>query len=173
MEAARRQLETAIKLFFIDGEVVSIHTLTSAAYQVLYDVNRAICGKPMIKDMISQKVKPNFIKIVLDKFNESTNYFKHADRDYNDIHEFKPEETEINLFDACLKYYELTQDRLPLMRLYTIWYMLQYGILIEDKAMAEAIEKARIIFPNKTRYDFYLELLPIVNDLSLLRQNSF
>jgi hypothetical protein len=38
IEAALRQLETAIQLYFSDGDPISVHTLTAAAYNVLRDV---------------------------------------------------------------------------------------------------------------------------------------
>ena len=41
LDAARRQLDTAIELWFRDSDPVSIHTLISVAYEILHDVNRA------------------------------------------------------------------------------------------------------------------------------------
>jgi hypothetical protein len=35
LDAAKRQLETVIRLYFSNGDPVSIHTLTAAAYNVL------------------------------------------------------------------------------------------------------------------------------------------
>lgn len=35
LDAVRRQLETAVILWFHDGDPVSIHTLTGAAYQII------------------------------------------------------------------------------------------------------------------------------------------
>jgi hypothetical protein len=52
LDAARRQLETAVRLYFCEGDPVSMHTLTSAAYQVLSDINRAQGGRPMLKEQI-------------------------------------------------------------------------------------------------------------------------
>jgi hypothetical protein len=46
LEAARRQLETAIKLYFADGDEVSIHTLTGAAYPLIRDINEHRLGEP-------------------------------------------------------------------------------------------------------------------------------
>jgi len=40
LDAAKRQLETVIRLYFVHGDPVSIHTLTSAAYNVIRDVNK-------------------------------------------------------------------------------------------------------------------------------------
>lgn len=40
LDAAKRQLGTAIRLYFSDGDPVSIHTLTAAAYNILRDVTK-------------------------------------------------------------------------------------------------------------------------------------
>ena len=38
LEAASRQLDTAIRLFFSGGDAVSIHTLAAAAFNVFADI---------------------------------------------------------------------------------------------------------------------------------------
>jgi hypothetical protein len=77
IEAARRQLHTAIDLWVTDGDPVSIHTLAFCAYQITHDLNRANKGRSMVldyehipKDGLSSWV--NFIKT-------PSNFFKHAD----------------------------------------------------------------------------------------------
>ena len=52
LDAARRQLEIAVRLYFAEDDPVSIHTLTSAAYQLLSDINRALGGPPMLKERV-------------------------------------------------------------------------------------------------------------------------
>jgi hypothetical protein len=49
-DAARRQLETAITLFFNDGNVVSQHTLVMAAHGILYDLAQKRKTGGSIKD---------------------------------------------------------------------------------------------------------------------------
>ena len=40
LDAAKWQLETAIRLYFSDSDPVSIHTVTAAAYNILRDVTK-------------------------------------------------------------------------------------------------------------------------------------
>ena len=40
LDAAKKQLETAIMLYFHDGDPVSIHTLCCAAYSVIHTLNK-------------------------------------------------------------------------------------------------------------------------------------
>src|SRR5688572_4863539 len=91
LDAARRQLETAITLYFNDGDPISLHTLAGAAYDVLRGVNRARGGEPMIKDWVRESFQPDYRKTVDKALNEAQNFFKHADRDANDVLEYDPE----------------------------------------------------------------------------------
>ena len=40
LDAARRQLRTAIRLWFNDGDLVAIHTLAFAAYEIIHVVSK-------------------------------------------------------------------------------------------------------------------------------------
>ena len=48
LEAAKRQLRTAVELYFADDDPVSIHTLVGASYQILQDLNKKADGPAMI-----------------------------------------------------------------------------------------------------------------------------
>jgi len=52
LDSVKRQLELAIKLFLINGDVVAIHTLTAAAHHVLWDLGR----KQEIQSIIKEKI---------------------------------------------------------------------------------------------------------------------
>ncbi len=78
IEAARRQLKTAIELWFADGDVVSINTLASASHQIIHDLNHNVKNEPLILDRpeLTKEQRKLFANVV--KF--PTNFFKHADR---------------------------------------------------------------------------------------------
>jgi hypothetical protein len=86
LEAARRQLETAITLYFAEGDEVSTHTLGCAAYEVIQDLNRKRTGlaQPddlMLKDMGRRYLKTQAAKKQFyDVLQGPQNFFKHADR---------------------------------------------------------------------------------------------
>ena len=42
LDAARRQLDCAIELWFAGKDEVSIHTLAAAAHQIISDINKKI-----------------------------------------------------------------------------------------------------------------------------------
>jgi hypothetical protein len=126
LDAARRQLETVVKMYFHDGDMVSIHTLVSAAYNIIRDINQKKGGPPMIvKDFfIDEAVKPEYRQQVRDKLNEAENFFKHADRDHAETLDFNPEQSELMIYDAIQKYLALTGDHSPLFKVFQFWYIL-------------------------------------------------
>lgn len=83
-----RQLDTAIGLWFADGDVVSIHTLVGAAYQIIHDTNKKRGGKDLIFD--ATFIKDEHRKTVRDFLRKDFMFFKHADHDTHDVTEFVP-----------------------------------------------------------------------------------
>jgi hypothetical protein len=119
LDAAKRQLETAIRLYFQSVDPVSIHTLTAAAYNIIRNINEKRGGNPMLtKEKILEYVKAEFQKMFRDKINEAENFFKHADRDHESTLTFNPCESEMLILDACSQYYKLTGEDLPLFAVF-------------------------------------------------------
>src|SRR5207302_11289143 len=77
IEAAHRQLRTAIALWSADGDAVSIHTLAFAAYQIIHDLNRKAKGPPLLLD--AARIRPEYKDALIRAIKESANFFKHAD----------------------------------------------------------------------------------------------
>jgi hypothetical protein len=96
MEAARRQLRIAIRLWFGDDDPVAIHTLASAAHDILHTLYRRKGMKGLLFD--SKEVKDEFRAEWARGIKASANFFKHADRDADGTFEFIPFLNEILLF---------------------------------------------------------------------------
>src|SRR5664279_4052301 len=126
-ESARRQIETAIYLFFSEGDEISIHVLASSAAQILADV----CKNKNVKsfrDMLIERVNPGYEKYVSDKLKEAYNYFKHADRDTDDqLERFSPGTNAPLLFSCCYDYqhaFERTVQELPsALLIFLVWQL--------------------------------------------------
>jgi hypothetical protein len=78
-EVARRQLRSAIRLFFLESDPVSIETLAGAANGVLRGMARGRNVQSYFHD--SDLIKPDFRKEWISFLHESQNFFKHAERD--------------------------------------------------------------------------------------------
>src|ERR1017187_200294 len=100
---------------------VSIHTLAAAAYQLLDDLIAKQGGPEGFKDLFLKFVKPESQEAVRRKVNEAQNFFKHADRDHEEVLDFRPEATEIFLLDACERYFALTGEGIPSFDVFRAW----------------------------------------------------
>jgi hypothetical protein len=90
-DAARRQLKTAIRLFFQDWDAVSIHTLAEAAGELLNDLVTAQGKTNPLRQAARDLIKPEYWKEYVAFTNRPKNFFKHADRDADAVLEFSPE----------------------------------------------------------------------------------
>lgn len=124
LDAAKRQLETVIRLYFSNGDPVSIHTLAAAAYNIVRDVNRKKGGKKLFaKDGFLDHIKEGHEKEVQELLNKAENFFKHADRDPDSTIEFNPEQSEFLILEASYAYYRLCGEHPPLFQVYQSWFI--------------------------------------------------
>lgn len=164
LDAAQRQLESAIFLYFYDQDPVSIHTLTAASYNILRDICKKLGLPPvlikgLLLDYVREEKKKDFIHLL----NEAENFFKHADQDHNGIIKFNPGQTELLLYDACSKYHEITHRIIPRLYLFQIWYMVNHVelfILPDEINTAIRTVKRTSVYGNRGEY--YETLLPII-----------
>jgi hypothetical protein len=89
LDAARRQLRTAIRLWFHDGDPVSIHTLLAAAHEIIHRLyrNRGLVNLIFDSDLIVDEHRSDFARIM----KAAPNFFKHANNDSDRILSFNPE----------------------------------------------------------------------------------
>lgn len=94
-DAARRQLRTAIRLWFDEGDPVSIHTLISAAHEIIHRMYRNSGRKGLLLD--SDLVRTELRKEWAEKIKESYNFFKHFDskKEKKESINFRPELNDI------------------------------------------------------------------------------
>jgi hypothetical protein len=89
LDAARRQLRTALHLWFGDGDPVSIHTLLAAAHEIIHRLyrNKGLVNLVFDTDLIKDEYRGEFAK----KIKEAPNFFKHANHDTDKSILFNPE----------------------------------------------------------------------------------
>jgi len=120
-EAARRQLETAIALFFCEADEISIHVLAKSASQILTD----ICKKKNIesfRDMFMARIAQAYKGYARETLNQPYNYFKHADRDtFDTLSRFHRGVNSSALF-ACCWDYQNAIGQLPSTPLVFFWW---------------------------------------------------
>ena len=109
IDAAVRQLNCAVELFFEDGDPIPIHTLACAAHQIVHDINRAQGGPELIFDA-TRKAGSDKKKLIVG-LRLHANYFKHADVDScpNCGIRFSPKVTEVIIDSAIVGLCQLKQ----------------------------------------------------------------
>src|ERR1039458_6074559 len=93
LDAAKRQLETAIRLWFHSGDPVSVHSLAAASHQLLHDLGKRHGIGTILRT--AAYVKPEYRKKHAKMVSSYENFFKHADRDPEKLLEYNPAATEI------------------------------------------------------------------------------
>jgi hypothetical protein len=99
LDAARRQLKTAIKLWFEDGDSVAIHTLIVAAYEII----DTLAGRKGVVDLLfaPEIVKDEYKLQWIRSVKSAANFFKHANRDPDGVLEFPLMGNAMFLFFSC------------------------------------------------------------------------
>jgi hypothetical protein len=86
IDAVRRQLRTAIRMFFEDKDTVSAYTLAAAVEGILGGLLKQKGERHPLRD--SDLIRPERKDEFLDILNRPRNFFKHASRDPNEVLEF-------------------------------------------------------------------------------------
>ncbi|MDR3405525.1 MAG: hypothetical protein P4L99_23725 [Chthoniobacter sp.] len=116
LDAARRQIETAISLWFDNGDPVAIHTLTAAGHRICHDIAKRRGGKSPIlfnAEFIEPEGLAEYKKLVC----EAENFFKHAEKDPipSVQYRFEPYLTEVYLIDAIHLFFGIDRHMTDLM----------------------------------------------------------
>ena len=88
LDAGKRQLRSAIRLWFYDGDPVSIHTLLSAAHEIIHRLyrNKGLENLVFDTDIIKDEYRGEWAKLL----KQAPNFFKHANQDSDATLSFNP-----------------------------------------------------------------------------------
>lgn len=158
LDAARRQIDTAITLWFHDGDVVSIHTLTSAAHGIVHDLMDARGKSTVLFDpkWIRKERMIEWHTIV----KKAQNFFKHADRpkDPTATLFFAHTATEFILMDALMAYRELSGESTDRMRVFWCYFSIQHPNCLDESTLKSFPFEQ---FHGVSKHQFFQECLPI------------
>lgn len=144
LNAAKRQLNEAIRLFFDRRDSVSIHTLTVASEQILSDIcnARGIKGRFRYNsDIIREEARSRWIA----HLKEAQNFFKHADRDSDPkgTLKFNADQTIWIMFEAILMYGRFTNESTHEAKVFLFWFSLTEPDLLNDCLYKQSVEACR------------------------------
>ena len=131
-----------IKMYFADLDDVSIHTLSCASHQLLFDISKTRKISSVIMDKFKEYTKAEKWDEVATAMNKARNFFKHADRDTDQTLTFNPQQTDIWIWDSCLMYLQLSGEMTDYIHCYHTWFMLHHRDTIKNDAIRLALEDA-------------------------------
>lgn len=146
LEASRRQVVTAIRLFFEDADSISVYTLAHAAWEVL-DALCAHRGLIRFRDQMSgaNGLSEEEIKRIA---NYGRNFFKHAERDPDKVLEdFADDRNDHVLLGATMDFGMLATTKPMEVQVFQIWYFAAHSEKAQRPEMDAIINAADIQFP--------------------------
>lgn len=138
VDAAKRQMTESIRLFFEGRDEVSVHTLASASAQVFYDLCKAQ-GKPTLlrgQEMIRDEKRKEWLKFV----KGSENFFKHAEKDPDELHVLVPMMTHVTILETVQACFDLTGRFTYEGTIFLCWFGIQYPELLLEGPLKRHIE---------------------------------
>ncbi len=155
-EASTCQLETAIKLFLEDRDLISAYTLCCAADGILEGIYKNKRDEILqsqrdqstpLEDFrfswgeeLEIRIKPEHQKEVFRLLNAPQNFFKHADRDPESTHQFPDRQlTGLRTATTVINYSLVFRETTPAMRLFlTLYAILEPGLFATGKLLPGA-----------------------------------
>ncbi len=139
MEAAQRQLEMSIRMFFKNEDPIHNHTLATAAHEVLWNIGKKRKIRSILKDnpFIKKEKKAEFDDIV----RSASRFLKHGKYDFTETLDFNPEENEYFLIDSIEMFQQLNSSPKipPIMLLMKAWFQLAKPDLYADSPESQKL----------------------------------
>ena len=123
LDAAHRQLATAICMYFDDADPVAIHTLACAAREI-YEKNCKKAGIDRMFNHIQETHRQATEKELWDILNGARNFFKHPGESLDETIELRDRDNKHMLFVACHDCAILCKAEQPAeVQVFTTWFM--------------------------------------------------
>jgi hypothetical protein len=134
LEAAERQLRRAIRLFFERGDVLAVHTVTAAAFQLFADVGKlsGVISRFRSKELI----RPEEMKKWSAALNATQNFLKHADRDADAVHPYVEEGTTLLLYETVELAERVAPTKSPERLAFQLWFVFSYPEMVDPAILA-------------------------------------
>lgn len=175
--SAQRQLDAAIRIFFSGEDSLAVHTIVSAAHNILTDIDNK-SGKTALKlyrDTLVelQKAYPgislppdaaNFKRWLQDHNRAGANFLKHADRDSGGALDPSTLSTDHLLLEACSIYRDLGLSPTHEMNVFGRWHLAVYPSQERDRIVTKSGDVSE--FEREDQLAFGLFLLEARNGVS-------
>lgn len=160
LEAARRQIESAIWLWFVGDDYISVHALSASAHQILVELAalRETFAWPY-SGVYLRKPSAQTRRIDSD---DAVAYFQDAKKD--ETYAVSEQWTDTYLFDAVMAYSSLVDDRSASALMST--FVLRLGVQRQDLFVPDAFS----LLERRVSEMFNLERLEQLSKLEFLKE---
>lgn len=159
IDAAKRQAEIAIELFFGDGDIVSLQSLTENAREILAQLGRG-AGLPSPLEAKMSELQAIHGKDFKSRLAVPRDFAKHSGaNDSQERCDYYPSHIQSMLLDALGQYQKLAGGLTPRMEAFVLWTR---GTRVEDfkgTPMHAAALEAREQIGGRKKRNFYLAYL--------------
>lgn len=154
LEAARREINAAIRMYFNDEDPVAIHALIAGGTQIISDLGKKKEMQLGIESGIKH-IRPERQKEFREMMREPQNHIKHADRegDENKILEYRPATIEFYLYLGASGYQEYTGVDTPETRVFKWWFVVCNPELLNDPDMRAQLDSMLKTYSDFTHED--------------------
>lgn len=129
-DAAKAEIETAIRIFFGEHTLVPAFVLACAGAEIAEAVAKHR-GRATLAQGLADYIKSEQIGTVQRLVRDPYNFLKHADRDpEGEMRDFDPRSVEFKLFFAVEDYAIAFGERTPLMLALRVWFDCRYPQLL-------------------------------------------
>jgi hypothetical protein len=136
LEAARRQINCAIRMTFDGADPVAIHTVIAAGHRIIRDLCERR-GDIESYLQFTDWIAPGYEKEFWKAMNASANFLKHADADFDEIHELDEEASDFLIVFATKWYRDLGNASSTEMNVFGWWWAMQHPSMLKPKVMEE------------------------------------
>jgi len=159
IEVARRQIESAIWLWFVDDDIVSVHTLAAAAHRTLVDLANLWGASAWPATAAYLPKGPPSRKMRTD---DAVTFFNDVKEE--ETYELSQQWIELYLFDAVMAYSNLAADRGGSALMSTV--VVRFGVERQDLVVTDAFS----LLERKISKTFNLDRLERLSKIDFLKE---
>lgn len=159
IEAAKQQIESAIWLWFVDGDMVSVQTLAGAAHRLLRELatSRGTRPWPRTQGYLRKCAARQTVRA-----DDAAGYFEIAKRE--ESYEVSEQWSELSLFDAVMSYGSLAPERSGSALMST--FVVRFGVERQDLFVDDAFS----LLEKRVSASFNLERLEGLSRMDFLKE---
>ena len=159
IEVARRQIESAIWLWFVDDDIVSVHTLAAAAHRTLVDLANlwGASAWPATAAYLPKRAQGRKLRT-----EDAVTFFNDVKEE--ETYELSQQWIELYLFDAVMAYSNLAADRGGSALMST--FVVRFGVERQELFVTDAFS----LLERKISKTFNLDRLERLSKIDFLKE---